>query len=475
VKARIATAIAGVSIVALLSVAAASAKPQGLHIDVQCSQQSLVDAINAANGAGGGTLDLARGCDYQLTTSPDDSENGLPPITTPITVHGHHDTIDGTNSFRVFEVDSPGNLSANDLTITGGSAQDFGGGIANQGGTVTLDHTQVTGNSAVAAGGGIASATFDPSSVAKVTLNDSSVSGNQQTLDGPDGGLGGGGIISIVGTVTIHHSQVNGNDAEGFVGGGIASGDYFNFSDSGSVLTLDHSQVNGNTAPGAGAGGVQNLLGSVTIKSSQVNGNTSLNGGGISSGNANGGSAGPAELKLSHSQVSGNAATGGPGGEGPPVAAGGIANGSIAVLDHSRVDNNTAPNGLGAGILNHGTMTVNHSEVNGNTAAASGFPGSGGGILNVQTGPGTGLLTLDHSKVSHNTAGGNGGGIANGAGGPLSGGDVTLKHSEVTHNNAAHGGGIFNAGGTVTLLHSKVADNNPDNCYPPGTIAGCTG
>jgi len=224
-------------------------------------------------------------------------------------------------------------------------------------GSVTLDHTQVTGNAAVAAGGGIASATFDPSSVATLTLDHSTVSDNQQTLDGPDGGLGGGGILNIDGTVTINRSQVNGNDAEGFVGGGIANGDYMNFSDSGSVLTLDHSQVNGNTAPGAGRGGIQNLLGSVTVNHSQVNGNTSLNGGGISSGNANGGSAGPAELTLKHSQVNGNTATAPPPppGEGPPIAAGGIANGSVATLDHTQVDGNTASQTGGAGIVNHGT------------------------------------------------------------------------------------------------------------------------
>jgi hypothetical protein len=82
-------------------------------------------------------------------------------------------------------------------------------------------------------------------------------------------------------------------------------------------------------------------------------------------------------------------------------------------------------------------------------------------------------LTLDHTKVDNNTAGGFGGGIANGAGSMLPGGDVTLKHSEVRHNTAAHGGGIFNNGGTVTLMQSKVTDNHVDNCEPTNTIAGC--
>src|SRR5207244_3584571 len=157
------------------------------------------------------------------------------------------------------------------------------------------------------AGGGIVNATFDPSSVATLTLRDSSVSHNQETGGPDDNALGGGGIANVDGTVKVDHSQVNGNTAQGFVGGGIATGDYF-----------------------------------------------------------------------------------GSGGETPPIAAGGIANGGDAVLDHSRVDNNMAPNGIGAGVVNHATMTLSHSEVNGNTAAASGFAGSGGGIFNAQGPPGTG-------------------------------------------------------------------------------------
>ena len=466
---------------ALLAVGAASGKPPGPPgppINVACAgQQALVDAINAANSAGGGTLNLAHGCDYQLT-APDNGENGLPVVMTRITVNGHQATIDGTGSVRVLEVDGPGgNLSLHDLTITGGSA-DVGGAIANIGGTVMLDHSQVTGNAAFVGGGGIASATFDPSSVATLTLNDSSVSNNQETGGPDDNALGGGRILNIDGTAKINHSQVNGNSAQGFVGGGIATGDYFG-SGGETVLSLDHSQVNGNTAPNAGGGGIQNALGSATLNHSQVDGNTSLNGAGIASGNQGG--PGTAELRLNHSQVNGNTATGGPGGEGPPVAAGGIANGSDAVLDHSQVDNNSSPNGIGAGIVNHGMMTVSHSEVNGNTAPADGVLGSAGGILNAQGPPGTtpAVLTIDHSKVNDNSAAnGYGGGIANGVPlpGPHSppGGDLTVTHSQVTGNTAAHGGGIFNSGGTVTLSGTKVTGNNVDNCEPTNTIAGCT-
>jgi hypothetical protein len=110
-------------------------------------------------------------------------------------------------------------------------------------------------------------------------------------------------------------------------------------------------------------------------------------------------------------------ATAGPGGEGPPIAAGGIANGSEMVIDHSKVDDNSSPNELGAGIVNHAMMTISHSEVNRNTAAASGVPGSGGGIANLEGPPGAtpaAVLSIDRSKIDDNSAGGWGGGIANG-------------------------------------------------------------
>jgi hypothetical protein len=355
---------------------------------------------------------------------------------------------------------------------------------------VWLDKCRVAGNAAVLGGGGIASASITPtltpsSTVATLTLRHSSVSGNQQT-EGPSqdpsqmGGLGGGGILNMDGTATVDHSWVKGNAAQGFVGGGIASGDYIG-SGGQSVLTVSHSWVNGNLAPHAGGGGIQNLLGSANVSHSEVNGNISLNGGGISSGNQ-GSPTGTAQLRVSHSEIDGNTATAGPGGEGPPIAAGGIANGSNATISHSEVEHNQAPNGIGAGVVNHGMMTISHSEVNRNSASAGGVLGSGGGIINAQGPPGTtpAVLTIDRSQVNHNSANGYGGGIANGVPlppgpPPLFGGALTVRHSQVIGNTAAHGGGIFNDNGTVTLSQTKVSGNIVDNCEPTTTITGCTG
>jgi hypothetical protein len=487
-SALFAAAAASAMVGALLFVTAASAKSV---VNVPCAGQSaLVAAINTANSAGGGTIDLARGCEYDLTTVDNSGENGLPVVTTPIRVNGRDATIDGTDSVRVFEVDGPGgSLSMNELTITRGSA-DVGGAIANFAGTVSLSKVKVTGNAAVLAGGGIASASVTPSlgpsdSVAMLFVRHSTVTDNQQTAGpSPDpnamGGLGGGGILNLDGTATVDHSWVKGNTAQGIAGGGIASGDYVGTGGE-TVLLVSHSAVNGNIAPNAGGGGIQNLLGTATVSHSEVDGNTSLNGGAISSGNQ-GSPNGTADLRVVHSRVNGNTATAGAGGEGPPIAAGGIANGSNATISHSEVEHNATPNGIGAGIVNHGMMAISHSEVNRNTAPATGVFGSGGGILNAQGPPGTtpSVLTISYSQVDHNTAGGFGGGIANGVPlppgpPPLFGGQLTVRHSQIIGNSAAHGGGIFNNGGTVTLQSSLVTGNHVDNCEPTNTIAGCTG
>ena len=270
---------------------------------VPCSSGAagLVAAVNAANGSGGGAINLAWGCTYALTT-PDNGENGLPVVTSTIRVNGNGATINGSGAVRIFEVDGPGgNLSLRNVTLTGGSVPDFGGAILNSSGTVTLNQSVVMGNSAGNAGGGIASGTFGPTT-ATLTLNGSQVTNNTSPGDGaqpPDGSGTGGGIVNAQGNATVNFSRVSNNFAGGSAGGGIASGNYMGSDGPTSQLTVNFSQVNNNNAPIAGGGGIQNLAGDVAINLSQVNGNTSLNGGGIASGNgAGGGPGGPPPARV---------------------------------------------------------------------------------------------------------------------------------------------------------------------------------
>jgi predicted outer membrane repeat protein len=159
----------------------------------------------------------------------------------------------------------------------------------------------------------------------------------------------------------------------------------------------------------------------------------------------------------------------------------------------------TMRNGLtaefGGAIWNAGSATVTGSAFVGNTSGTSLFNGSGGAIQN------DGTLTLSGSNLTGNsvsTNGSGGGGLDNEGqatvtgstflgnrvtgpasvgGGILNGGpSLTIGHTVVTGNTAASdGGGIYTRAGTVSLSGSVVARNNPDNCAPPGAVAGCTG
>jgi hypothetical protein len=240
-------------------------------------------------------------------------------------------------------------------------------------------------------------------------------------VDGP------GGNLSLTGLT------ITGGDAAG-PGGGV-------FNNAG-TLTLNFSAVTGNTTE-ADAGGILNRAGTAVLNASRVSGNSSESGAGIASGPGNPDSPVTASsLTLNGSRVDHNTAAEAGG------AGGGIVNGGLAVIRGSLVDHNSAS--VGAGIANHGTMTITGSQITGNTAPtdSAGTAGMGAGIANANFGipptGGSGVLTITGSKITGNVASGS-------------------------------AGGILNLDGTVTLTGTLVAGNVPDNCEPPGTIAGCTG
>ena len=178
--------------------------------------------------------------------------NGLPLITSRITLNGSRTTIAGNDSnFRILMVTGTGNLTLQGLTITGGNTTGPGGGIFNLEGTLTLNHSRVTGNASeggmMSACGGIASGTNGTGPLGTTTLNFSQVNGN--TASGS-----AGGILNHGGTLTLNGSQVDGNTA-GNGGGGIASGTGGMGGNGSSNLVVNLSQVNGNTANGGPAAG----------------------------------------------------------------------------------------------------------------------------------------------------------------------------------------------------------------------------
>jgi hypothetical protein len=416
----------GAAILVLSAAPAANASSTG--VNVPCSgpaggSAGLIAAINRANSSGGGAIYLARECTYALTTAdntnpnPMIGANGLPVVISRITMNGFRTTIAGNDSdFRILEVNGPGNLTIQGVTITGGNVRGFGGGIFNDEGTLTLDHSRVTGNTGGGGGGGgggIASGTNGTGPLGTTTLNFSQVDANTSTGSA-------GGILNHAGTLTLNHSQVTGNTAA-VGGGGIASGTGGNGGVGASTLTLNFSQVDNNTANGGpltGAGGIANG-GTATINASQVNGNTAP--GSVGAGILNHG-----VMSIDLSQVNGNTAP--TDGSGDTGVGGGIANLDISLL---------------TGTANSAVLTVNLSQVDNNSAS-----GIGGGILE------DGIYPDDSFGAPS---------------GPL-----TLRLSQVTGNAAGEGGGIYASGGSaMTLTLAHVVKNTPDNCFPLGGITGC--
>jgi len=142
-----------------------------------------------------------------------------------------------------------------------------------------------------------------------------------------------------------------------------------------------------------------------------------------------------------------------------------VLGGISVVVSEMTIQNGKVTGDVGAGILNHGTLTltrvtVSKNHASGGTAAAN----NGAGIYNA------GTLTLTSSFVSRNQAAGNGGGIYNGPSAV-----ATLKDSTVSQNIASglesNGGGISNAA-TLTLKNVMVTGNEAP--FSAGILNGGT-
>jgi len=234
-------------------------------INVPCGDvAALIAAINTANGDGAAdTINLADSCIYTLTAADNGSggdANGLPIITTEITLDGNGSTIqrssaEGTASFRLVRVAVGGILNVYSTTLTNGLAFQ-GGGIYNAG-TTLFNVVYVDGNHVVnfqSEGGGIYNS-------GHLTILGSQVNNNSAT----SAWSYGGGLFNTGGTVVIQTSAFLYNSASSASearGGAI-------YSQGGSltleVVTLLSNTVGGNfNASGGGlylSGGTAALTG----------------------------------------------------------------------------------------------------------------------------------------------------------------------------------------------------------------------
>lgn len=457
------------AVLALVTGSLVAVPVQAAHaatVQVPCSVPELVEAINTANGTpAADTLRLARGCTYKLRApDPVHPGNGLPVITSDITIDGRGATIerDGHGKkvpkFRIIYVENTGTLTLKRTTIRGGYATDCpafpdlvgvtcGGGISNNG-SMEITHSKVTGNTSAsrlfAQGGGIDS----PGRAASVS--ESEVSGNHVVYDGdaPEGAAAGGGI-SNDGPLTVTGSKIAGNTATvtadtRSIAFGSAVISFFGTTIKDTVISGNRAFAEKGIARAAVANGIPEEFGSLTVEGGAVRDNVSDAPQGVAQG---GGIANNSLMTVTGVKISGNRVV----AEGGTARGGGVRLGPFGTLDlkDSRITGNTAdaPNGTaqGAGIDNPegGVLSAEHNEILRNTVTAKGGTAQGGGIYH--------------------------------AAGTLRPGSTTLERNTISHNRAGDGGGIFKASGVLTLNGDVIRDNRPNNCAPVGAVPGCTG
>ena len=239
-----------------------------IPVNADCT---LVDAITAANtdtatggcsaGSGADTIVLPAGSTHTLTSVNNDTygPTGLPVISSVITIAGLGSTIarDSTApDFRILVVSNMGELTLQETTVSGGRSflvdgglvENFGGGVANFDGTLTVTNSTISGNTTRVNGGGVSSYFSGI-----LTITNSTIAGNVGggmlnnrfstgivTNSTIAGNVGGNGGIANFGTLTVTNSTISGNTTNS-IGGGMLNG-------YGGTLTLVRTLIAGNAA-----------------------------------------------------------------------------------------------------------------------------------------------------------------------------------------------------------------------------------
>jgi hypothetical protein len=239
----------------------------------------LADAINAANtdlsvggcnaGAGSDTIVLASSAVYSLTVVDNGfwGPTGLPVIDSAIVIVGNGATIqrdpslfssnpcsgDGATRFRLFAVDSSGDLSLSNLTLQNACLQDpegrVGGGAVLNLGILALDGVLVTNNEVIALANYTGGAAISVAGILTTTITDSQVMNNIANYPGYRGAIWvcPPDLPCDGASLSIHGTTISGNRAHTGAGITIDSGA------AGDVQIFD-STLSNNIAGYAGGG-----------------------------------------------------------------------------------------------------------------------------------------------------------------------------------------------------------------------------
>lgn len=393
---------------------------------------SLIEAINNANsdtdtsggdclaGSGADTIDLPAGGAFTFTTAYvyDVGNNGLPTISSDVTIDGNGSTLDLGGSavgIRLARVGATGGLTVVDTTISGGYMYDatYGGGVFRvDGGDLIIDGSTLEDNATRSYGGAIfvrdsgnllvtngctisGNTAFRGGGIysndSTTTIQDSSVSGNYADRTG-------GGVQARRGTLSITGSTINDNGWEpgqigvaGYVdyGGGVFA--------SRVTLEIIDSIIDGNYG-GYGGGGLrlENITGA-RIDGVTISNNTASSGGGIQWGAYGDSGPYPVTGDITNTTISGNTTTTGGRGGGIFVAVGELTLNNVTVSDNTAVEGNDpiyGPyGGEGGGVYVEDTLILNRTIISGNDAA------TGDEVYNYSGNYGAGTVTANNFNL----------------------------------------------------------------------------
>ena len=346
-----------------------------------------------AAAAANDTITFAQDCTgataIALTATLTPTVNVIIDATTPL----HAVTIDGTNSVRLFLVNSGITLGLRGLTLTngrgistGGLSGLRGGAIHNLGGAVNIADCTFSTNSALFGGAIVTTG-------GTVNIAGSAFSNNRGSANGGAILLGGGSTVNVAGSTFSGNSSATGGALEN--NGGTLS-----------IVgsTFSNNIADGNpaaTSVGAAGGAIYNTnSGTLRVTGSTFYGNTSLDNGIGIAGSGGAISSVSGTVSVVSSTFAGNVATGGRGGainnsstlilNTPPT----VVNSTLTVVN-STFSGNTA--GDGGAIFNIGVVNAVGSTFSGNTAGDGGAIFSESGSLSIS-------LRLALSVVAGNTA-----------------------------------------------------------------------
>ncbi len=172
-------------------------------------------------------------------------------------------TISGNNQSRIFTNNTAAVTIIRGIRFTAGNgasatATGRAGAVYNNGGNLTLDQVIITGNTAANGGG------TNNAGSGVLTINDSILSNNTTTGSG-------GAMQNFSGsTLNVNNTTIMGNTSNGTTGGGAAQLN--------GTAYITNSTIANNTAPSAG--GFQSNGTLLVITNSTISGNTSTNNGG---------------------------------------------------------------------------------------------------------------------------------------------------------------------------------------------------